>query len=240
MPHISWTGHWRGRSPDGLSHQRARDVVYPTGGIVRGKFPSRKTGRMVHHEGLLELDALYLFETSPLIVSYAEQPETSYYPDGARTRRYTPDFELVLANDVRVLIEVKPKRNADSPDVKHTLSRVAAFYAQSGRAFQILTDEVIRIEPRLSTLRWIYRQAPRLHSPYLKGVLALRSLAHRFPMSFRAAQESLASFGVDPYSLLIAGALICDLSRPATLDTSLNLNLENRHEWFRISNQLDF
>jgi hypothetical protein len=34
---------------------------------MRGKFPSRKNGRMVHHEGLLELDAIYLFEASPLI-----------------------------------------------------------------------------------------------------------------------------------------------------------------------------
>jgi len=51
---------------------------------------------MVHHEGLLELDAIYLFETSPRVVRYREQPPTIHYADGAKLRRYTPDFELLL------------------------------------------------------------------------------------------------------------------------------------------------
>ena len=89
-----WEGRWQGRSPFGDVHTRARTVVRPSGGIVRGKFPSRKNGRMVHYEGLLELDAIYLFETSLRIVRYREQPHTYLYPDGEKLRRYTPDFEL--------------------------------------------------------------------------------------------------------------------------------------------------
>jgi hypothetical protein len=82
-----WQGHWRGRSPAGDIHQRARNIISPSGGIVRGKFPSRKNGRIIHHEGLLELDAIYLFEASPQIVRYREQPQKIYYPDAARLRR---------------------------------------------------------------------------------------------------------------------------------------------------------
>jgi len=32
-------------------------------------------------EGLLELDAIYHFENSPLIAAYTEQPETVQYPE---------------------------------------------------------------------------------------------------------------------------------------------------------------
>ena len=46
------------------AYRRAREVISPSGGIMRSKFPSRKNKRMVHCEGLLELDAAYLFEVS--------------------------------------------------------------------------------------------------------------------------------------------------------------------------------
>jgi hypothetical protein len=58
-----WLGRWRGVTPAGDNHHRARNVITPLGSIVRGKFPSRKNGRMVHNEGLLELEAIYLFDT---------------------------------------------------------------------------------------------------------------------------------------------------------------------------------
>jgi hypothetical protein len=47
---------------------------------------------MVQHEGLLELDAIYLFETTHRVVRYREQPMTLHYPDGTRLRRYTLDL----------------------------------------------------------------------------------------------------------------------------------------------------
>jgi len=119
MPKNLWKGMWNGCRPVGDIHQRSREVISPSGGIVRGKFPSRKNGRMVHHEGLLELEAIYLFETSPRIVRYREQPITINYPDGARLRRYTPDFELVLTTGEIVLIEVKPIRSLQHDEVRH-------------------------------------------------------------------------------------------------------------------------
>jgi hypothetical protein len=68
-----WKGDWRGTIPYGNDHQRSREVIRHTGNIVRVKFVSRKNGRMVHNEGLLELDASYLFEMSPWIVRYGER-----------------------------------------------------------------------------------------------------------------------------------------------------------------------
>jgi hypothetical protein len=135
-----WQGTWQGRSPLGDVHDRARTIVRPTGGIVRGKFPSRKNGRMVHHEGLLELDAIYLFEASPLIAGYREQPITIRYPDGNRLRRYTPDFELRLTTGEIVLVEIKPLRRLRADEVRHTFDLIADHMARSGTSFVILTD----------------------------------------------------------------------------------------------------
>jgi hypothetical protein len=240
MSQISWKGTWRGRSPDGLIHEPARNVVRPTGGIIRGKFPSRKTGRMVKYEGLLEWRALYLFEASPAVVRYTEQPETTRYPDGNRLRRYTPDFEVCLRDGTSMLIEVKPKTNADKPGIRQKLDAAADFYARQGRTLQVLTDEHIRVEPRLANLRWIYHRAPRIRQSDLKGVIALRRLSDDFPISIRDAAARLSLIGLDPYTLLMAGALVCDLTSPISLDTRLDINLENSHEWFRISDRLGF
>ena len=240
MSQISWKGTWRGRSPDGLVHEPARNVVRRTGGIIRGKFPSRKTGRMVKYEGLLEWRAIYLFEASPAVVRYTDQPETTQYPDGNRLRRYTPDFEVCLRDGSSMLIEVKPKKNADKPDIRHMLDVAADFYARRGRTLHVLTDEYICVEPRLANLRWVYHRAPRIRPTDLKGALALRRMFDAFPMSIRDAATYLSPIGLDPYTLLMAGALVCDLTSPVSLDTRLHINLENYHEWFRISDRLGF
>lgn len=230
-----WLGRWRGRTPAGDIHRRAREVISPSGGIVRGKFPSRKNGRMVHHEGLLELDAIYLFETSPLILRYREQPPTIHYPDGTRLRRYTPDFELLLTSGEIVLIEVKPSRSLQEDEVRHKLDRVAEHMRRSGTVFVILTDIAIRQEPRLSNLRWIYHQAARVPpSPDARRTAVERNRS-RFPLSIRAAAAFLSTRGMDPYSLLLAGLLHCQLTRPVSLETTIDLATEAGDGWFWIA-----
>ena len=72
-----WTGHWRGRAPAGDTHRRSREVISPSGGIMRCKFPSRKNGRLVHCERLLELDAAYLFETNHRVAASASSRSPS-------------------------------------------------------------------------------------------------------------------------------------------------------------------
>ena len=211
-----WQGTWQGKSPAGDQHRRSREVVRPTGGIVRGKFPSRKNGRMVHHEGLLELDAIYLFEASPQIVRYREQPVTIKYPDGARLRRYTPDFELVLTTGEVVLIEVKPMRSLKDEEVRHKLDCVAAHLKRSAQVFVILTDEIIRQEPYLSNLRWVYHQAPRVSPSAEAGRTAVRRHRNRFPLPR------------------------CELGQAISPDTQITLATEADHGWFWISHEYCF
>ncbi len=240
MTSLFWKGTWNGMTPSGVAHQRARTILRHTGGIMRGKFPSRKTGRMIHHEGLLESDAIYHFECSPLISAYTEQPETIHYPDGKRLRRYTPDFELFLADGSTILVEIKPATQAAKDDTRHKLERITEHLTRVGREFVVVTDLQLRVEPRLGNLRWIYHQAPRIRPVDAKGEFALARENARFPASIREVSDVLLPLGLDPYSLLLAGQLICDLDQPVDFDTQLYLAKESNHAWFRLSDRFNF
>jgi hypothetical protein len=112
----------------GIHHTPARQVVRPTGGIFRGRFPSRKSGRSVAFESLIERDALLLFEFSRGVASYREQPYSIRYTFEGRSRKYTPDFELSLASGAVLLIEVKPEDKALAPDEGRRLRRIGSIF----------------------------------------------------------------------------------------------------------------
>ncbi|CAJ0691475.1 TnsA endonuclease N-terminal domain-containing protein [Ralstonia holmesii] len=235
-----WQGRWRGRTPAGDNHRRAREVISPSGGIMRGRFPSRKNGRMVHYEGLLELDAIYLFEASPRVARYREQPTTIHYPDGPRLRRYTPDFELLLVTGEILLVEVKPIRSLADSDIRYKLDCVATHLRRVHTPFVILTDTRLREEPRQSSLRWLYHRTPRIPpTPEAMRVARHKHRSH-FPSSIREASTVLADCGVDPYSLLFAGLLWCSLEAPVSLDTQVNLSTELGNDWFCVAPEYGF
>lgn len=240
MPIHSWSGTWQGRAPDGDIHLRARKIVLPTGGIVRGKFPSRKNGRMVHHEGLLELDAIYLFEASSLIAKYREQPETIRYPDGPRIRRYTPDFELTLATGELVLVEVKPRRGMCDPEVRHKLDQVAQYLRRSEKSFVILDDETLRSEPRQSNVRAIYHHAPRVPQTAAACRASMTRNKKHFPISMASALSLRDSENIEPYSLMLNGLVRCDLSQPIGPETLLHIPKENDDAWFCLAQEYGF
>ncbi len=235
-----WQGRWQGRSPAGDIHQRARKIISPSGGIVRGKFPSRKNGRMVHHEGLLELDAIYLFEASPQIVRYREQPTTLHYPDGAKLRRYTPDFELLLITGEIVVVEVKPTRSLEDEEVRHKFDCIEEHMRRSIRPFVILTDKIIRQEPRLSSLRWVCHHAPRAPPTNDAARIALNKHRQHFPLSIKTANRLLGECCIEPYSLLLLGLLRCSLDAQVGPDTLLHLTTEAHHGWFWIAEKYGF
>ncbi|WP_287879382.1 TnsA endonuclease N-terminal domain-containing protein [Aquitalea sp.] len=240
MSSVSWKRELSGRLFGGLEHQRAREIVRPTGGILRGKFPSRKTGRMVHHEGLLERDAIYLFETSPLIESYSEQPATIYFPDGKRLRRYTPDFALDLKNGDHVLVEVKSVRSLKQVKIRHKLAQVEMFLQKQDQVFLILTDAEIRQQPRLNNLKWLYQQTPKSIPSFVKSRIAVDRLAKQFPMPIQQARSLLADQDCDPFSLLLGGWLHCALTDTVDYETSLQLSMEHDHDWFYITQRHGF
>ena len=238
MTTLGWKGNWRGIQPAGDIHHRSREVVRPTGGIVRGKFPSRKNGRMIHHEGLLERDAIYHFETSPAIVRYREQTATVHYADGPRLRRYTPDFEVKLTSGFVVLVEIKPEAKLADPDTSHKYRCIADHFTRSGQAFRIVTDAPLRAQPRLRNLRTIYHRASRAPASVDSLSVAANRLRDALPTSLFQVEALLGSNVITPYCLLLAGHLNCDLTQLITADTIVRATEDFDHAAFLSQKEL--
>lgn len=240
MPTHLWQGRWRGRTPAGDVHIRAREVVRPTGGIVRGKFPSKKNGRMVHYEGLLERDAIYLFEAHHRIVRYREQPCTVAYPDGTRLRRYTPDFELTLHTGETFFVEIKPRWNLLKADTQHKFGCISEHFNRISQPFLILDESNIRQEPRLRNLRWIYQQSGRIPPTDSAAINAIQRHSDEFPMPFKAAAKWFSSDDTNVFNFVLTGWLRCPLTEAVSMETTLELTMENDHDWFQITEEHNF
>ena len=235
-----WSGHWHGRQPAGDTHRRSREVITSSGGIFRCKFPSRKNGRTIHCEGLLELDAAYLFEANPRIARYREQPTQITYPDGARVRRYTPDFEVTLNTGAVIWVEIKPVSSLQHEDVQHKLAMVATHLSRSKQPFVVLTDAPLRLEPRQANARLICQRAGWVPPSLDAARSALRLCAEELPAPLHRVSTALAVRGVGVFNLLMLGLLRCDLSLPLTAETLIHLTEEDQDGWLCLSEEHDF
>ncbi|SED49955.1 TnsA endonuclease N terminal [Burkholderia sp. WP9] len=205
----------------GIHHTPARQVVRPTGGIFRGRFPSRKSGRSVAFESLIERDALLLFEFSRGVASYREQPYSIRYTFEGRSRKYTPDFELSLASGAVLLIEVKPEDKALAPDEGRRLRRIGEHFAELSAPFQVLTDTQIRRGALLRNLNTLF---PYLDKPLtaLQRRLALAPLLDEPLLTVSNARARLGSTA-EVWRLLAQDLLACDLHEPLNEATILTI-----------------
>lgn len=134
---------------------QSRKVVTRSGRKFRGYFPSRKLNRMVEWESLLERDAILYFEFSPGIINYQEQPEVIFFDQGGEMHRYHPDFAITLKDGRVIYIEVKPWRCFDDPELVERFGAIKGHYAKQDKQFRILTDRLLRKEPKLSNLKML-------------------------------------------------------------------------------------
>lgn len=219
---------------------RARTVITRSGAIFRGKFPSRKNGRMIHHEGLIELDACYLFEMHPLVLRYREQPLKLKYPGGHRLRNYTPDFELTLRTGEIVLVEIKHSEILARKDVREKYDNIAAHLGSEGIDYAIITEEIIRLEPRLTTMKKASAVLtfPPPTDDFICTVIS-PLLANDSP-TILELDDYLKHRGLTAADLLANGYLICDLDTEMSSSTTVSILKEPDHEWLRISEKLPF
>lgn len=103
---------------------RVREPVKPTTGRVVGYFPSVKNNRSIAWESQLEQKACYVFEFSPEIIKYREQPLSIYYRLNGELLRYTPDFELTLLSGELIYVEVKPGAKLQTQELQEKLGAI--------------------------------------------------------------------------------------------------------------------
>lgn len=198
-----------------------RKVVRPTGRGVRGHFPSRKMGRMIAWESLLERDAILRFEFSAGVIRYEEQPANIYYEHEGKTRHYIPDFELILKDGVIMHIEVKPHKKLVQSDNKSKYAAITKHYADIGVAFRILTEREIRVEPSISNLQRLARHIPRDENKCLDTYVESLAL---LPAQTLGGAVVVCGDELPVYQLLAAGHYSFDLNEPLSIHTNIYPN----------------
>lgn len=189
----------------------ARKAVTRSGRGMRGYFPSLKMGRMVAWESLLERDAILLFEFSPGVVRYEEQPELVFYPDGDQLRKYFPDFQITTIGEINFQIEVKASSKLIRQKTADKFRAIATHYQAQSRCYRILTELEIRREPQLSNLKNLVR--------HTRPSDALESARDQINGLLRDGALPMNALGLDEttiWRLLAYGYLRCDLTSPIT------------------------
>ncbi len=199
-----------------LVMQRVRRIVTRSGGGFRGKFASRKLGRMVHYQSLLERDAILHLEYHPAVLAYQEQPsEETYYDAEHNPRAYFPDFLVVLVGTAAFNIEVKPHEKLQTAKVRDKLGRVAQRMAEQGRTFRVWTQHEIRREPLFTNLRRLHElRRPSLQAAAVEPLVrAARADAVSFELN-----ELIERFGseAEVLRLLAHGVFQTNLEQPLT------------------------
>jgi len=136
---------------------------YGAGRKNLGKFASVKTGRVAWYESLIEKDFMYLLDYDRDVSYWHEQPLRIRFSHGAKVHRYTPDLEVHRAAQ-KQLIEVKPKHEVDSGEWDVLFRAASSVCEQEGYEFLVVTDEIIRLQPRLENVKllWKYARTPVL------------------------------------------------------------------------------
>lgn len=222
------------------SHVPARRVVTPSGSIVRGKFPSIKNNRMIRYEGLLEADAILHLELSLAVRKYREQPYKIRYPFDGELRRYTPDFEVLLSENRTVVIEIKHSKFLSKSENKIKYQAIESWFQSKHIDYVIITEQSLRIQNRLSNLRYMYRQISKQRHTQARLKILISSLNESELNTVSSLNAAVAKYQLSAFDFLAAGLVSCNLDQIITPSTELRKFEENGNGWFHICPEFAF
>jgi hypothetical protein len=203
--------------------------VLRSGGTIVGSVPSRKLGRMIHYESLIERAYIYLLEYDPLVVSYEEQPCTIAYRTEGKERSYTPDFAVHWQDHQQSLVECKPTSKVDGPEnaLKWTAARL--WCKQYGYTFALVTETALHEHEHdmlLSNIQTLAVHAHQRLTVQAKEYLLKTLYAEPSPLS--VAEYVQRTPNLRPavvrsclWHLLYTGEIFTDLTKPLHPVTTL-------------------
>ena len=109
--------------------------------------------RHVPWESQLELDFLRLMEVDNSVTAFYAQPEICHYQLKGKEHRYFPDLRVERADRSVRMVEIKFQEKADTPENKERFALIEALYAERGISFEVVTETVIRRQPRLANAK---------------------------------------------------------------------------------------
>lgn len=209
-----------------------RKITNKGGKKVIGKFPSLKMRRLICWESQIERDYIYLLEFDPAVISYAEQPlRISYYLDD-KERHYTPDF-LVKRSDKNLIVEVKQEVEAQKEENQQLFRIASAICARDNYEFVLVTDTMIRVQPRLDNIKLLtrYQRVP-IHDPQYQ-IICYELFSKCSEVCFGEVMQFFASRSIGKqivFSLLYWGILAVDLTQPITVESAVRFSDHESYE----------
>jgi TnsA endonuclease-like protein len=175
-------------------------------------------GDAVEHESALERDFVLLVNFLDAGAAITSQPITIEFQDGARLRRYTPDFRVIWSDGRSELVEVKYRVDLRAQWARLRPGFVAAraMARKNGGRFRIATERGIR-GPLLDNARRLLplRKAPLDPATSERALGAARTLCEpTFGRIVDATScDRAMALGV-VWRLIARGALKVDLAAP--------------------------
>ncbi|MGQ4648877.1 TnsA endonuclease N-terminal domain-containing protein [Lyngbya aestuarii] len=100
-----------------------------------------------------------------------------------KPRRYTPDFVVTRPQKTQV-VEVKPSNRADTEKNLNLFRKIAPICTANNQEFVVVTEPMIRAQPRLNNIKLLYKYARAPIAVQLSRLPAIFSL-HRTDSSTR-------------------------------------------------------
>ncbi len=193
-----------------------------------GYFPSVKNNRSIAWESQLEQKACYVFEFSPEIIKYREQPLSIYYRLNGELLRYTPDFELTLLSGELIYVEVKPGAKLQTQELQEKLGAISRYWKEKGLQFLIITDQELD-HPILQSNLKLLRSYLRVKCDAELVQISAHWLKQQDNPTLGDLTHYLDSIN-KVYSLLAHQFLLTNLHEKIQYESNIYLQEENRYE----------
>ena len=212
---------------------RARKVISRSNARATGKWPSWKTGRMMHYESANELIAFKLLDACPEVVSYNEQPCVIHYSMDGNIYRHFPDI-LVKFLGYQELWEVKTEDESKAPEIVQRTGLMNKCLRTHGYQYQLINVENLRNTHHLKSLDFLLTNG---RQPV--GLIELEQIRQLFlrseflPWSYFQFGAPAAAYKKPVCRLILEGLLKLDISVALEMATELRYNYEvkGRKSW---------
>lgn len=199
--------------------------------IIR-RSPKRRVGALcfphlsnnqIEWESTLERDAYSLFAFCPTVAGLETQPiELQYtFPNETIKRVYFPDACVMPRLGRPIYVEVKPVDDINMQENRVRFPIIHRVFEEKGARFEILSDAVIRSEPRLKNVKFLLRYRNILIEAQQKNDLLEMCCGSELSIS-----ELVDKTGIDLgmlYATVAQGVLSVDLEKLITTDSLLKV-----------------
>ena len=188
-----------------------------------GRYWSATTGGFVGYESRLELAALLLEDFDDGVVRIVSQPfELIAGRDGVE-RSYVPDYMVEYSDQRFTVIEVKPRRRLEDPEIAGAIEWAGQIIQSRGWGYRIVTEP----DPALlSNVRFLagYRRTWQFPGRDVDAATASTMGARTLGEAFRSASSTLDDIAYARavvLHLLWRHLIKCDLTSVLEIDTAV-------------------